>query len=125
MTSGQETIQSLPTLADLMDGAITRFNSQRLDQSGFNPYYLDRAVIDTMVATGIEDQALFAIVCEGLSIGPELKQLAIDDAKDAPLEHRVFAAAGMLIEQEILSKHPEVKKESDVRMGMAYIARSQ
>lgn len=124
MSSGQETIQQQPTLADLMDGAITRFNSRRTDQSGFNPYYLDRAVIDTMVASGIEDQVLFEIVCQGLSIGPELQQLAIDDAKDVPPEYRVFAAAGILIEQEILSKHPEVKKESDVRIGMALTARS-
>ena len=124
MSSGQETLQPQPTLDDLVGAAITRFNSRRLDQSGFNPYYLDRAVIDTMVATGIEDQALFAIVCQGLSIGPELQQLAIDDAKDISLEHKVFAAAGILIEQEILSKYPEVKIESDVRIGMALAARS-
>ena len=124
MSSGQETLQSQPTLNDLVGAAITRFNSRRLDQSGFNPYYLDRAVIDTMVATGIEDQALFAIVCQDLSIGPELRQLAIDDAKHIPPEHRIFAAAGILIEQEILSKHPEVKKEIDVRTGMSITARA-
>jgi len=124
MTSRNETLQPQPTLGDLMSGAITRFNSRRLDQNGFNPYYLYNAVIDTMVATGIEDQALFATVCQSLSFGPELQQLAIDDAKDVSPEHRVFAAAGILIEEEILSKHPEVKIENDVRFGMALTART-
>ncbi len=124
MLAEQETRKPQPTLADLMGGAITRFNSRRVDDSGFNPYYLDRAVIDAMVATGLGDQVLFAIACEGLSIDQELQQLAIDDAKGIPSEHRVFAAAGILIEQEILSKHPEVKKETDVRTGMSIIARA-